>query len=63
MNGNTHAHMQNFMQSGSNNKIKQNQKTEQEIAYIFIYKVYCKKLIITNGPNNNKKKENIAFRK
>lgn len=51
------------MQSGSNNKIKQNQKTEQEIAYIFIYKVYCKKLIITNGPNNNKKKENIAFRK
>lgn len=33
--GNAHPHMQSFVQSDTNDKIKQYLKNKQEIAYIF----------------------------
>lgn len=42
---NAQARKQNFIQSGAKVKIKKKQETEQFIVNIFMYKIYCKKLI------------------
>lgn len=50
--GNAHVFIESFVQTIANNKIKQNYKTEKEIAYICMYKndsVFIKFLTVINS--------------